>query len=1033
MTLGYKLCLMFFVLVARAACASIDGDDPVTNLTVWYPRHGGATTLPLALKFIIGANSSDGFKSRYGNMLICVELNGVAKKCSSTIGMRIRWQNLPDGSYVARAYFSDGENGARFHETGPVSFQILGAEDFDAHIKQQLEQIRADQNFPPDLSISQWMQRIQSEDLPFQNTLVNRPTIVQGSPSDEVRLVIGIKTAVLKNFAQRQAIRETWANTTGLPTHVNVSFLDILEAVELERDIYGDLLTDELEYDDEYWLHAGKVSAFLEWVIAELPRTEFVMITDDDDFVRVDKLVEDLEVLPREGFNIGDLPDTLHSAPLWPIRDPANAYYISRDNYPLEQLFPYAGGPHYLLSMDCVRFIGKNRGRLASIGGDDTSVALWFLAVQIHVQYTSAFASLRLWPCMDNLVSFADLSPLGMRIIHDNLLNKRNFCHNFDRDLRIAAWLKRLKKQIDDTPRQLKRLKRTMQVKYPIMGLSYARGLFAICGGGGSLKSGIKNTVDIYQLSDTDPTGFTKEITADTGLELASGVAFSHDGQLIAVSVSAGCWVYALDLKEKTITLLVKFRTDFHEEDSSQTCARFVGNSTILTGGEDGVVRIWRLSRDPSKPEKAVGSAKALTVPEERDLHANVVAEEQPKLGDCVINGANMVTLTREYRGHTKRIRDIDVDLSHRNLVASSSEDQSCHLWRLTEVTPICKFSKDDALDIALQRLPTKPIVGPRKHVFRCVRFSNSGRRLYTMLTPARGDSILIKWKPGTIAQENEEQWTWVVEETAIAGEKPVASLCVSQDDRFVCAAAVTGDIKVFLASTLQQYTIKSTEQHSFAITGMSFAPSADKQSSIFHLVSGGADKSLLRHEIPLEGGIVKSGMEIVTGGLKNVVSATVGLGLNLWMATTLLFILLLFIHAKTAMLLDGPSAGFNDLASFSFDSSDGLVTIGALVASSVVTWLFALHSSVTGRFFWNGLLCLLSGLVAFSVAISADLEVNWQTGDAAIDELLGTSSTTEITLFDPYICLVVAVAQNTRSPFSSACAVSHSSFAIRC
>ncbi|KAG6973073.1 hypothetical protein JG687_00001096 [Phytophthora cactorum] len=591
----------------------------------------------------------------------------------------------------------------------------------------------------------------------------------------------------------------------------------ILAAVKLERDVYGDLLTDELEFDDKYTLLTEKVSAFLEWVAAELPRTEFVMVTDDDVY----------------------------------------------------------------------------------------------------------------------------------------------------------------------------RLKRTMQVKYPIMGLSYARGMFAICGGGGSLKSGIKNTVDIYQLSDTDPTGFSKEITADTGLELASGVAFSHDGQLIAVSVSAGCWVYALDLKEKTITLLVKFRTDFHDEDSSQSCARFVGNSTILTGGEDGVVRIWRLSRDPSKPEKAVGSAKALTVPEERDLHANVVTEEQPKLGDCVINGANMVTLTREYRGHTKRIRDIDVDLSHRNLVASSSEDQSCHLWRLMEVTPICKFSKDDALDLALQRLPTKPIVGPRKHVFRCVRFSNSGRRLYTMLTPARGDSILIKWKPETIAQENEEQWTWVVEQAAIAGEKPVASLCVSQDDRFVCAAAVTGEIKVFLASTLQQYTIKSTEQHSFAITGMNFASSADKQAPIFHLVSGGADKSLLRHEIPLEGGIVKSGLEIVIGGLKSVVSATVGLGLNLWMATTLLFILLLFIHAKTAMLLDGPLAGFNDLASLSFDSPDGLVTIGALLASFVVTWLFAAHSSVRSRFFWNGLLCLLSGLVAFFVAISAELEVNWQTGDAAIDELL--------------------------------------------
>lgn len=68
-------------------------------------------------------------------------------------------------------------------------------------------------------------------------------------------------------------------------------------------------------------------------------------------------------------------------------------------------------------------------------------------------------------------------------------------------------------------------------------------------------------------------------------------------------------------------------------------------------------------------------------------------------------------------------------------------------------------------------------------------------------------------------------------------------------------------------------------------------------------------------------------------------------------------------------------------------------MTIAALAASTVVTWLIAVHSSVTNRFFWNGLLCLLSGAVAFLVAISAELEVNWQTGDATIDELLGTST----------------------------------------
>ncbi|RLN89116.1 hypothetical protein BBJ28_00015634 [Nothophytophthora sp. Chile5] len=557
---------------------------------------------------------------------------------------------------------------------------------------------------------------------------------------------------------------------------------------------------------------------------------------------------------------------------------------------------------------------------------------------------------------------------------------------------------------------EVQRSQANMLVKYPIMGLSYARGFFAICGGGGSLKSGIKNTVvrDIYQLSDSDPTGFSKEISADTGMELASGVAFSHDGQLIAVSVSAACWVYELDVKTKSMTLLVKVRTDFADVESSQSCACFVGNATILTGGEDGVVRVWRLSRDPSAPEKAVGTASALAVSDTPAPHGQTAVPELPQLGDTVINGANMITLTREYRGHTKRIREINVDLSHRNLVVSSSEDQSCHLWRLTEVSPICKFSKDDALDIAFQRLPTKPPVGPRKHQFRCVRFANSGRRLYTVLTPARGDSILIKWKPEVIAQENEEQWPWVVEEAAIAGANPVASLCVSQDDRFVCAAAVSGEIKVFLASTLQQYKKKSTEQHSFAITGMSFVPAEDKNSPVCHLVSGGADKNLLRHEIPLEGGLAKSGMEMLVGGVKRAVGATVGLGLSLWMATTLLFILLLFIHAKTALFLDGPLDGFHDLAALRFDSSAAGMTVAASLLSIVVTWLFAAHCSVTSAFFWNGLLCLLSGALTFFVAISPELEFSWQTGDAAFDELLGASTHYKIAILFGACCIAL-------------------------
>lgn len=398
------------------------------------------------------------------------------------------------------------------------------------------------------------------------------------------------------------------------------------------------------------------------------------------------------------------------------------------------------------------------------------------------------------------------------------------------------------------------------------------------------------------------------------------------------MSVNSACWLYELDKKEKSMKLLVKFRTDFATVESSQSCACFVGNSTILTGGEDGVVRVWGLNREPTAAEKAVGTAAALdcsaAASSTKPNHdAPAMSPQLPKVGNAVVSDTSntLVTLAREYKAHTKRIRDLHVDASHRNLVVSSSEDQTCHLWRLTEDTALYQFSKDDALDIAFDMLKSKPPAGPRKHQFRCARFANNGRRLYTVLTPARGDSILVKWKPETIAQTSEAQWRWVVESVAIAGDKPVASLCVSHDDDFVCTAAVSGDIKVFRTENLQPYKKISTEQHSFAITGMSFAftnggdavtatgsKAAKKKDQVFHLVSGGADKNLLRHDIYFEGGEIISGGAAFVGGVQALIGGAMRLVLGSIMASTLLFTLLLFIHAKEAMLMDRPLGGFD-------------------------------------------------------------------------------------------------------------------------
>lgn len=328
-------------------------------------------------------------------------------------------------------------------------------------------------------------------------------------------------------------------------------------------------------------------------------------------------------------------------------------------------------------------------------------------------------------------------------------------------------------------------------------------------------------------------------------------------------------------------------------------------------------MRVWRLSREPTSADKAAGTAPALNCDDKHAAASSAPGATLvlPRLGDAAISAASstLVTLTREYRGHTKRIRAIHVDPSHRNLVVSSSEDLSCHIWRLTEASTgaLFKFSKDDALDTAMALLHRPRLPGVRKHQFRCARFANSGRYLYTVLTPARGDSVLVKWKPATLAQTLDEHWPWVVDAAAIASDKPVASLCVSDDDSFVCTAAVSGDIQVFHTAALQPYRKHSSEQHSFAITGMSFASAEASAAPVVYLVSGGADKNLLRHAIPLTGGELVSGAKTFQRRVVRALGASVQLVLGAVLAATLLAALLLWVHAEQALLLTSPLTGF--------------------------------------------------------------------------------------------------------------------------
>ncbi|OWZ15646.1 Alpha mannosyltransferase [Phytophthora megakarya] len=169
------------------------------------------------------------------------------------------------------------------------------------------------------------------------------------------------------------------------------------------------------------------------------PQTSFVMIADDDIYLRVDRLVDELRKEDRsQRLYLGQVWDALLGRSQKPVRESTERYYITQESYPLHTYPPFGFGPHYLLSMDCVRFIAKNNDRLRGLGTiDDVSVALWLLTMQVHVKHIAAFSNLRLAACKNDLISLADLSSYGIRSVHTNLVEKRALCFGFE-----VAWQK---------------------------------------------------------------------------------------------------------------------------------------------------------------------------------------------------------------------------------------------------------------------------------------------------------------------------------------------------------------------------------------------------------------------------------------------------------------------------------------------------------------------------------------------------------------------------------------------------------------
>lgn len=439
--------MQMLTLLLAVALLSRVVNAQAPRLRVGLPSEGTVVTLPIAVTGhfdVPDPKSLWGFEN--GTASLCVEIDGRTEECKlldPTTFIAFVLKDLSLGSHSLRLVVRapGGEHALIMVSSSVVTFTNLENSEFMG----QMHEFHLEQESPDLLT---WFEALSPKS---RVPVVEVPMNYAAEPSRQPPLVVvGVKTSVLYGFPFRQAIRETWASKSALAQNVQLLFIGcrpdapevrpvvVQSALDLERQQYGDLLTHELDCNDGYDHLVRKVTEFLAYVTAleSNLQPQYVMIADDDIYLRTPELVNALQYQARSSrYYAGQVYATQFGIPMLSIRNPLHRNYISEAQYPMDELVPYAVGAHFIMSIDCAQFIARNRKQLRALASlDDVSIAFWLLMLQVHPEHSSAFHSLRNSGCQtDDFLSLADLSPTGIRAIHDNAKNRQNFCHGMNR------------------------------------------------------------------------------------------------------------------------------------------------------------------------------------------------------------------------------------------------------------------------------------------------------------------------------------------------------------------------------------------------------------------------------------------------------------------------------------------------------------------------------------------------------------------------------------------------------------------------
>lgn len=154
------------------------------------------------------------------------------------------------------------------------------------------------------------------------------------------------------NFRQRIAIRNSWGSVVEGDPSLQLGFFvgtprknTIKHALAEEKQNYKDII--EVKMDEKYENLANKSISIIEWMYMYCNRAKFILKVDDDMFLNINKLIEDLKISSLRNSIIGC--KVTHSSP---SRFPLSKWYISRQQYQANTFPEYISGPAYIITGD---------------------------------------------------------------------------------------------------------------------------------------------------------------------------------------------------------------------------------------------------------------------------------------------------------------------------------------------------------------------------------------------------------------------------------------------------------------------------------------------------------------------------------------------------------------------------------------------------------------------------------------------------------------------------------------------------------